>query len=210
MHVAEGVLSPTVVAISWVGAVATIGLGVRRMEAEEVPRVALLAAAFFVASLIRVPVGPASAHLVLNGLMGVLLGWSVFPALAAALLLQAVFFGFGGITSLGANVLILGVSALTARGVFALGRSPREGTAATAVRGALAGAMGVGAGVALLGASLAASGREFLPAAAVVAAAHLPLVAVEAAVGGAGLSFLSRMRPELLPVSRRRGREGGT
>jgi len=210
MHVAEGVLSPPVLAVSWLGAAAAIGVGARRMAAEEVPRVALLAAAFFVASLIRVPLGPASAHLVLNGLMGVLLGWSVFPALAAALLLQAVFFGFGGLSPLGANVVIMGVSALAARGVFTLGRSPREGAAATAVRGALAGAVGVGVGVVLLGAALAASGREFLPAAGVVAAVHLPLAAVEAAVAAAGLSFLFRVRPDLLPTSRRRRREGGT
>lgn len=210
MHVVEGVLSPSVLAVSWVGAAAAIAAGVRRMAAEEVPRVALLAAAFFVISLIRVPLGPASAHLVLNGVMGVLLGWSTFPALAAALLLQAVFFGFGGFTSLGANVVIMGVAALAARGVFALGRSPAEGAGATAGRGAVAGAVGVVVGVALLGGALAASGREFLPAVGVMALAHLPVAVVEAVVAAAGLSFLALMRPQLLPVGTGRNARGQT
>ncbi len=200
MHVSEGVLSPQVLVGSWAVAAAAIGVGVKKMTPEAMPRVAVLAAAFFVVSLIRVPLGPAAAHLVLNGVMGVLLGWCVFPALAAALLLQAVFFGFGGLTSLAANVLIMGVAAAAARGVFVVGRRRRESPATTAVRGALAGATGVVVGTALLAGALVASGREFSGAVAVLVAAHLPLAAVEAAVAAAVLSFLARVAPELLPA----------
>ncbi len=207
MHVGEGVLAPQVVAVSWVVATAAIAAGVRKMNAEAMPRVAVLAAAFFVVSLIRVPLGPAAAHLVLNGVMGVLLGWCVFPALAAALLLQAVFFGFGGVTSLAANVLIMGVAAAAARGLFVVGRSPHESPTTTAVRGALAGAAGIVVGAALLAGALAASGREFFAAVAVLAAAHLPLAGVEAAVAAAVLSFLARVAPELLPGGARDTRE---
>ena len=39
--------------------------------------------------------------LVLNGLMGLMLGWAALPAVFTALLLQAVFFGHGGYTTLG-------------------------------------------------------------------------------------------------------------
>ena len=46
--------------------------------------------AIFVASLVHVPVGPSSMHLVLNGLLGLLLGWAAFPAILVGLLLQAV------------------------------------------------------------------------------------------------------------------------
>ncbi len=208
MHVGEGILAPEVVAVSWAGAAVAIGVGVKRMKPEAMPRVAVLAAAFFVVSLIRVPVGPAAAHLVLNGVMGVMLGWCVFPALAAALLLQAVFFGYGGLTSLGANVLIMGVAAAAARGVFVIGRSCGEPLAATAGRGGLAGASGIVVGMALLAGALAASGREFSGAVAVLVAAHLPVAAIEAAVAAAALSFLARVAPELLPAGRR-PRHGG-
>jgi cobalt/nickel transport system permease protein len=75
------------------------------MEHKEVPKVAILSSVFFVASLIHVPLGPSSVHLILNGIMGVLLGWTAFPAILVALALQGVLFQFGGITTLGVNTL---------------------------------------------------------------------------------------------------------
>jgi cobalt/nickel transport system permease protein len=39
-----------------------------------------------VASLIHVPIGPSNAHLILNGLVGLLLGWGAFPAILVALI----------------------------------------------------------------------------------------------------------------------------
>lgn len=198
MHIGEGILSPSVAAATWVAGAAAIGAGLRRLEPDVVPRVAVLSSAFFVASLIQVPLGPASAHLVLNGLMGVLLGWTVFPALAVALVLQAVFFGFGGFTSLGANVLIMGSGALAARVVFQVGRRDRE-VVGVLVRGGMAGAVGILAGAATLAGLLAAGGREFAGAVAVIVVAHLPVAAAEAMVTAAVLSYLARVRPELLP-----------
>ena len=62
--------------------------------------VAILAAHFFVGSLIHVPVGPSSVHVVLNGLLGMLLGWAAFPSIFVALMLQAILFQYGGITVL--------------------------------------------------------------------------------------------------------------
>lgn len=69
--------------VSWAAAAAAIAVGGRRLDSAAIPRVAVLSAAFFVVSLIRVPLAPAAAHLVLNGVIGVLLAWCVFPALAA-------------------------------------------------------------------------------------------------------------------------------
>ena len=105
MHIADGILTAPVVAATAVLATVGVAVGVRKVDADDVPRVGILAALFFVGSLIHVPVGVASAHLLLNGLAGLLLGWSAFPALAVALLLQTVLFHFGGFVSLGANVL---------------------------------------------------------------------------------------------------------
>ena len=96
MHIADGVLSGPVLAATGGLAVAGIAIGLSKMDYEKVPRVGILAAAFFTASLIHVPIGPSSAHLVLNGLIGFLLGWAAFPAVGIALLLQAIMFGFGG------------------------------------------------------------------------------------------------------------------
>jgi len=62
---------------------------------------------FFVASLIHIPIGPSSAHLVLNGLVGVLLGWAAFPSIFVGLVLQALVFQFGGLTTLGVNTFAM-------------------------------------------------------------------------------------------------------
>ncbi len=84
-------------------AVAGLAIGLRTMDYEKLPEVAVLSSVFFIASLIHVPVGVSSAHLILNGISGVLLGWLAFPAIFVGLALQAVLFEFGGLTTLGVN-----------------------------------------------------------------------------------------------------------
>ncbi len=64
---------------------------------------AVLSSVFFIASLIHVPVGPSAAHLILNGVCGLLLGWMAFPAILVGLALHALLFQFGGLTTLGVN-----------------------------------------------------------------------------------------------------------
>ncbi|MBT4287966.1 MAG: cobalamin biosynthesis protein CbiM, partial [Deltaproteobacteria bacterium] len=101
MHISEGILSAPVLIggtlITLVGA----GIGFKKIDADQLPKAGVLSASFFVASLIHVPVGAASIHLTLNGLIGILLGWGAIPVILVALLLQAVLFQFGGITTLG-------------------------------------------------------------------------------------------------------------
>ena len=118
MHIAEGVLSPAVLGGGAVLALAGTAQGLRRLEYDRLVAVGILSAAFFVASLIHVPVGLASAHLVLNGLVGVLLGWAAFPSILVALLLQALLFQFGGITVLGVNTFTMGFAAVASWYVF--------------------------------------------------------------------------------------------
>ena len=69
-----------------------------RGREEEVPRIALLTAAFFVASSIHVKVGPTSAHLLLNGLVGVVLGWRAPLAIVIGVTLQALLIPHGSNT----------------------------------------------------------------------------------------------------------------
>jgi cobalt/nickel transport system permease protein len=93
-------------------------LGAWRFHPDDVPRAALLTAAFFVASSMHVPLGPASVHLLLNGLVGVLLGWQCVPAIFVGLLLQAVLLNHGGFSALGVNTCIQTIPALVACAVF--------------------------------------------------------------------------------------------
>ena len=110
MHISEGVLSAPVLVSGGVLAAAGTAIGLKKIDYDQLARVGILSATFFVASLVHVPLfGPVSIHLIMNGLVGLLLGWAAFPAILVALLLQAVFFQFGGVPKLGVNTNIMGL-----------------------------------------------------------------------------------------------------
>jgi cobalt/nickel transport system permease protein len=118
----------------FVAAAALVAAGSRRIADAEVPRLALFTAAFFVASLIHVSVGPTSVHLLLNGLIGIVLGLRAGLAVAVGLFLQAALIGHGGFSSLGVNTCVMTVPALFGAALFAglrrvtvLQRSPWRG-----------------------------------------------------------------------------------
>lgn len=200
-HIPDGVLSAPVLIGGALAAAGLLAVALRRLDYEQLPQAAVLSAAFFVASLISVPIGPSSVHLLLNGLMGLLLGWSALPALFVALLLQAVFFGFGGFAVLGVNTLNLALPALACALLL---RPLPAGCGGPRVFwiGAAAGGLGVLLTAGLLAASLAASGRALIPAAQVLVLTYLPLALVEALITGTVLAFLQRVEPELLSAGR--------
>jgi cobalt/nickel transport system permease protein len=113
IHMPDGLVTDAWWIGGFVGAAMLALIGAWRMREEEIPRVAVLTAAFFVASLIHVPVpaGP-RAHLLLNGLLGVLLGTRAGLAIPIGLLLQMGLFGHGGYTTLGLNSCIMALPAL--------------------------------------------------------------------------------------------------
>lgn len=119
VHISDGVLSFPWLVGGFVVAAGLMLLGSFRVRDEEIPRIALLAAAFFVASLIHVRVGPTSVHLVLNGLVGVLLGRRAALAIPLGLFLQAALIGHGGYTTLGVNSCVLTLPALFAGVLYA-------------------------------------------------------------------------------------------
>src|SRR5947209_6463363 len=106
VHISNGVLQPS----WWFGglvlAVVLLWIASRGIRDEEIPLIALLTAAIFISSSIHIPLGPASVHLLLNGLVGVLLGWRAALAEAVGLLLQCVLIGHGGYEALGVNTCI--------------------------------------------------------------------------------------------------------
>ena len=118
MHIAEGVLSAPVLITGAVVAAGAVAYGLKKLDPRQVMMAAILGAAFFVASLIHIPVGPSSVHLLLNGLLGVLLGWSAVPVIFVGLLLQAILYGFGGLTVLGVNTATMGLGAVLSWYIF--------------------------------------------------------------------------------------------
>jgi cobalt/nickel transport system permease protein len=199
MHIVDGALSAEVIGIGTALAVAGTAIGLRKMPIEKIPVAGVLSAAFFVASLIHVPVGPSSVHLILNGLAGIVLGWAAFPALFVGLLLQAVFFGFGGVTVLGVNTLIVAGPAVAVHYLCRGGIA--EGAAKLSPAwGAVGGATAIAGTTLLVGVALAATGQEFVPAAKLVFVTHVPIMIIEAALTGAAVLLARRVKPELLDV----------
>jgi len=206
MHISEGVLSAPVLAAG--AALTTVGVavGVRRMVSEQVPKVAVLASAFFVASLIHVPVGPSSVHLVLNGVTGLLLGWAAFPAILVGASLHALLFQFGGLTSLGVNTFTMACPALICH--YAFGPLLRRGTRrAMQAAGFAAGAAAIALSGLLICLCLVLTGESFAEVAGLTLAAHLPVMVVEGLLTASCVTFLGRVKPELLGLGRR-GAEG--
>jgi len=202
MHIHEAVLSssPEGIAVLCVGAAATAAgtaLGLRQMDYERVPRVAIASSAFFVISLIHVPLGVSSVHLVLNGLVGLILGWAAFPALLIALLLQAVIFGHGGLLALGINTLTMGLPAVVCYYLFHRAVVCQHDAIAFSA-GLAAGALAVLLAALLTASALWATGEAFELLAKAVLGLYLAVAVVEGLITGSVVVFLRKVRPELL------------
>jgi len=197
MHIPDGVLSIPVLVTTGLLAAGGVANGLRKIEHEQIPKVAMLAATFFVASLIHVPIGPVSSHLLLNGLMGFLIGWAAFPALLVALLLQAFFFGFGGITSLGANVLNMALPAVAVYYLFSRRINHASSRQKVFMTAFSAGVLAIFLTCFTATLTLVASGKEFIGAVTMIYLAHLPIMIIEGFVTGSVMVFLHKTRPEL-------------
>ncbi len=116
MHIPDAFIPLPQAAVYWLIALIFIFLSIRwarkEMSEEKIPLIAVLAAGIFAIQAFNLPVGMGtSGHLVGGALAAILLG-SPFGAvfiLTLVLIVQGVLFGDGGITTMGANILNMGV-----------------------------------------------------------------------------------------------------
>lgn len=200
MHISEGVLSAPVLISGMVIAAAGTAVGLKKMDYDRVPRTGILAAAFFVASLIHVPVGPSSMHLVLNGIVGLLLGWAAFPAILVALVLQALFFQYGGITTLGVNTVIMALPALLCHASFA--RFVRGRNTLALAASFACGFLAVFLSALLVGLALVTTREGFFEVSTLIVGANLPVMVIEGLLTLFCVTFLRKVQPDMLPGSR--------
>ncbi len=196
MHISEGIISPQVLISGTILCTIVTAFGIKKMDYHEVPKVAILTASFFVASLIHVPLGPSSVHLVLNGLVGLLLGFSCFPAILIALLLQSIFFQYGGITVLGVNTFNMALPALI---VYLLCYPiVCKNTFWANIGAFIAGSVAIFLAGIMMALSLALSGKEFIPIAKTILLAHIPIMIIEGIITFIIVNFIKKVRPEML------------
>jgi cobalt/nickel transport system permease protein len=215
MHIAEGIL-PLPHALAWSAlAASALAFSARRpadpaAHGDAAARRALLSMAgalTFAVTLfpIPVPIAGVTSHLCATPVLALLLGprRMILPA-TLSLLLQALFFAHGGLTTLGANVVTLGVIGPFA--AYALATALRRvgvpAIWAVAIACAFADVAVYVADAAILG--LAFAGERsfaswFTAILAGFAPAQVPLALVEGVASALFLRALSRRRPALVP-----------
>jgi cobalt/nickel transport system permease protein len=193
MHISEGILSGSVLATGGVLAASGTIIGLRDIKGEDFVKVSLLSSSFFVASLIHVPVGPSSAHLVLNGLCGIILGWKSFPAILVSLFLQAILFQFGGLTTLGVNTCNMAIPAVISYYLF----RPliKKNLFLT---GFLSGFFSILLSCLFVSLSLISTNKYFLNIAKTITLVHLPIAFIEGIITGFILTFLKKTKSEIM------------
>ncbi len=196
VHLSDGAIAAPWLAGGLAVASVLVGVALRGLKEDDIPRIGVLTAAFFVASLVVIPVGVTSVHLLLNGLVGVLLGRRAGLAVAVGLTMQYFLLGHGGLSTLGLNICILGVPAVLGGLLYRRTRRYRPNPFAAGF------ALGVGTAAAtVLGnfAVLLVGGKEdYETLARLVFVAHVPVVVVEGLIVGFVVQYLEKVRPEML------------
>jgi len=162
MHIPDGYLSPITSLIMFLLVLPFWMIGVRKiresMNARSVPLIALLAAFSFVIMMFNIPLpGGTTGHAIGATLAAIVLGPEVAViAVSIALVIQAFFFGDGGILAIGANCFNMAV--VIPYVSYAVYRAFAKNTALNSVRRVVGAALGGWLGV-TVGAFLA--GVEF-------------------------------------------------
>jgi len=212
MHISEGILPFGWAALWYAVAVPFVALGVKRLndlskaDLSMKPLVGLMAAVVFVISCMPIPVPTAGtcSHPCGTGIAAILVGPFVSVVISAvALLIQALFLAHGGLTTLGGNIVSMGIVGSFA-GWFAF-RGLRAVGAGLGVAGFVAGVVTDWATYLTTSMELAAGIRgdaPFWPLCGKIAIAfiptQLPLGILEGAMTAGMVVLLHRKRPDLL------------
>jgi len=109
MHIPDGYLSPSTCLVMYAGAFPFWYLALRRLRrwlsTRLIPLLSVFAAFSFLVMMFNLPLpGGTTGHALGVAIAAIVLGpWASLLAISIALLIQALFFGDGGITTLGAN-----------------------------------------------------------------------------------------------------------
>ncbi len=212
MHISEGILPLSWAVVWYIVAAPFVGFGLiqlRKLAADDLsfkPLVGLMAAVVFIISCMPIPIPTAGtcSHPAGTGISAILLGpfVSVLVA-AAALLLQALFMSHGGLSTLGANIVAMGITGSVAG--YVTFRSLRFLKFSLAVSAFAAGLMADWATYLATAAELATGIRgeaPFLPLFGKILIAfvptQLPLGILEGAMTAGMVVLLYKKRPDLL------------
>lgn len=115
MHIPDGYLSPQTYVPAYAAIIPIWSVAAKRLKQtlkqRHIPMLALSAAFCFVIMMFNIPVpGGTTGHAVGSVLIAILLGpWAAVISVSLALIVQALLFGDGGITAIGANCINMAV-----------------------------------------------------------------------------------------------------
>lgn len=215
MHMADALISPAVGATMWAVSAGLVVYSSKKVKEttddRKVPLMGVLGAFIFAAQMINftIPTTGSSGHLGGGMILAILLGpHAAFLAIASVLIVQAFFFGDGGLLALGCNIFNLGffpcmiAYPLIYRKI--VGDSPTRGKIVT---GSLVAAIvGLQLGAFSVVLETVASGISELPFSTFVLLMqpiHLAIGIVEGLVTAAVVMFVWKVRPEIVTAAHR-------
>ncbi|MEF8825796.1 MAG: energy-coupling factor ABC transporter permease [Halapricum sp.] len=205
MHIPDGFIDLPIAALFAVLAGLALALAARRagdrLDGPQAPLLGVTAAGIFAAQMLNWPLpipGGTSAHFVGGAFAGILLGPHLGAlAVGAVVVVQALLFGDGGLTVLGANLFNMAVvEVYVGYAVFRVGRRYGDVRAAFAAGWLAATAGALGAAV-QLGAS-SAFNYDLLTVVAIMGGGHLVLGLIEGAITAVVYRAVVRSRPDVL------------
>jgi cobalt/nickel transport system permease protein len=213
MHVPDGFLNaPTSIATAAIAA-AGVGLALRKardeLDERAAPLAGLTAAFVFAGQMIMFPVGVGtSGHLMGGALAAVLVGpWTAILVMSVVLLIQSLLFADGGLTAIGTNITLLGLTAvavgwLVARAVLAVLPKRPASVIPAAAAGAL---LSVPAAAAVFVVLFAIGGEASLPFGTLLATMlgwHVLIGIGEAMITALTVAAVVAVRPDLVYAAR--------
>ncbi|MBU1044489.1 MAG: energy-coupling factor ABC transporter permease [Candidatus Omnitrophica bacterium] len=210
MHMADALISPAVGATMWTATAGLIAYSSKKIKQaaddRKIPLMGVLGAFIFAAQMINfsIPGTGSSGHLGGGMILAILLGpYAAFLVMASVLIVQALFFGDGGLLALGCNIFNMGfLSCFIAYSLVyrkIVGDKPTQGkivagSLAAAIIGLQLGALGVVLETVFSGISELPF-RTFL---LLMQPIHLAIGIVEGMVTAAVVMFVYQARPEIL------------
>ena len=195
MHISDGILTSEVAIGTAVITVGLLALSFKDLKNKNIAIVSAMSALFFIASFVHIPLGFVQIHLILIGIIGIILGPQVFLAIFIALLLQATLLGYGGISSLGANLIIMSLPAYL---IYLASKMQLLNIFPEKLKYFMIGFLAVLLSTLLLALILALSKEEYLYASYTVFLANVPAMFIEGLITLFLINYLKKSIPDLL------------
>ncbi|MCL2807255.1 MAG: PDGLE domain-containing protein [Coriobacteriia bacterium] len=206
MHIPDGMLDTKTFGTLWAGAFAGIGYAgywVRKnFDNSKIVLMAVMAALIFALQMLNFPIaGGTSGHFTGGALLGIMLGaWPGAIVMTGVLLIQALFFGDGGITTLAANIVNLSfIGCFTGALVYQVFVRISKSFVSKIAGASLGAFLAVVFSAAAVAIQLWASNTaEFTAAFTAMVFWHSIIGVGEAVITGGIIAYLLKVRPQIL------------